>query len=134
MLFIVESTNLLRCIFVALLQSIYLRVCFAQVAAPILPNYNMSNFNSHFAFELPIKTVPIQEMSRRHAIVYETNACITQANKPAHAVNRVFKVDDLKTLHSAPGYIPNTTYWFNEYLHVVSALKMILLNIQVANV
>lgn len=91
----------------------------SQVADPVRPYYSYDQVVKQFKnFPVPDHaTVPI--MSQRKALEARDDICLNHADRPGDVINswRGIPIDE-----DVPGVVVpilrNTTYWFNEFLHV----------------
>ena len=95
----------------------------AQVPDEVYPTYDhgaffpAGNFKSSF---LPVER-PLVIDDLREVLGFFRNACLNRANLPHDHINDVFFYDgpqEMPLNNSWARYLPGTTYWFNEDLHV----------------
>jgi hypothetical protein len=86
-----------------------------QIADPIKPCYNLSMVPSFFKTYPVPDYASIEELESRKAIYLHRKKCL---NNAAQAVPRVNHERPFIENATFPLYLENTTYWFNENLHV----------------
>lgn len=89
----------------------------ADVATPVYPCYNLSLVGSFYSAPLVTDDTPLTTLLDSRVLQYHENACLTHANDAGNVRNRAIVPNNEADL-KANLYIPNTTYWFNEFLHV----------------
>jgi hypothetical protein len=89
-----------------------------QIADPVMPCYNRSNFPSFFKQEFISDNASLRELISKKVIGYHEYSCLTNTHVAADCHNRVFTNPNISETMEDPSFLPGTTYWFNEYLHV----------------
>lgn len=102
------------------LWELLLAMCFAwrvhsQIADPVFPIYNLSLVPSLFSHYPVVDGSSVEELVRTKVLDHHNRICLSNTNTAVHCVNRVRGFPEEV---SFPAYLPNNTYWFNEYLHV----------------
>lgn len=88
----------------------------AQIPNAVFPIFdNDTAIASHFRnFPIP-ERASLDWLLAHEAVAYSYNACLSNTNRPAHSVN---KARDMEPNSVFPEMLDNSTYWWNEYLHV----------------
>jgi len=92
---------------------------FGQVAPPEAAIYNVSDTYRLFTSPPPEKAETIQQMVARGAMHYYNYICLTSADSPEHSANNAIDASfNITHVRADPAFVPGTTYWINDYLHV----------------
>lgn len=88
-----------------------------------MPCYDHSKFGECGRFSKPPvpDNVTIHDLNARSAANYFVNVCFNRANVHNDNINSVFYYDgpqEMPLNNSWARFVPNSTYWFNEDLHV----------------
>ena len=101
---------------------VWITTVLSQVAPPVSPIYNLSETDSLFVTKAPNYVETLEQMKTRKVIETAEYVCYTQAAHHAHSKNSVlqYHINDvnLTEWESDKSYLPGTTFWINEYLHV----------------
>jgi hypothetical protein len=90
-----------------------------QVAPPASPMYEVSEAYKLFESFAPEKLETVAEMAARGAIECHDWAFFGSASNPGHSKNTIKLFESNMTeLKDDKSYLPGTTYWVNDYLHV----------------
>ncbi len=69
--------------------------------------------------KLPIENqLEVETLKGAGLLIHHKQMCLTHANKAGHCINRIDNSMNLDTLRQDSSYLPDSTYWLNEYLHV----------------
>jgi hypothetical protein len=100
-------------------QLIYILIFFQllldrSIARIIIP-LNLSLSKTYTTPIFPID-IPLDQYTSLNYAQSHRHSCLTEANKAKHANNRIIALTD--RTNSSSNWLPGSTYWFNEYLHV----------------
>lgn len=98
-------------------------LCQSQVADPVKPHYDHSSFGKFFTHPFLPDGATMEDLKNRHAVGFHSSACLSKADIHHSTHNNVFAYGNISEMpfnfdRNGCGYVPNTTYWFNEDLHV----------------
>lgn len=92
---------------------------YSQVATPVFPTYNFSEFDQFYRIPLLKHTPTLPELIKRGSIGYHHDACFMGTNQAAHGTNRVIEnFSNVTELREDPYFLWGKTYWIHDYLHV----------------
>lgn len=89
-----------------------------QVAPPVQPCYDSSKFNDHFSKSLMTTSDGIESLVGQREVEFHSFTCLSSANQAGDSINHARGNQNETLLKTDQHYLPGTTYWINEYLHV----------------